>query len=293
MNYFSDYLVKITTGFKSRALIFLAVATVLGACANQNNTASQAGGFNIDKDLLLLQFDCKTDVDDLHTVAAAATLLSQPGFSKIKHHAVAGAYGIQEGLYVPPNDLFQLTFENNWTDAHANKAAAVEQVKEIVKTTLDSQGDIWIAEAGQSDFTAELIKALQTDLPKTDISQRFHVVQHSDWNEKVTTPEKLEFVKKNADYNKIPDGNEVGNGTPGFRAPEYTHWKEKIKDPRLFKIWESATNLANKYNGKEDRYNNEAIASGGLDFSDLSETCWILGLENIKDAEQFFETYSK
>ena len=38
--------------------------------------------FNPNKDLLLAHFDCKTDVDDLHSVAALITLLSQPDFKK-------------------------------------------------------------------------------------------------------------------------------------------------------------------------------------------------------------------
>jgi hypothetical protein len=248
----------------------------------------KTGSFNIEKDLLLVQFDCKTDVDDLHTVAALVTLLSDSKFSKIHYHAVAGTYGIQEGLYVPPNALFQLAFGDNWTDAHENLKDAVDQVKAIIKTTLANQGDIWIAEAGQSDFTAGLIKSIQSDLPEICISQCIHVVQHSDWNEKSTSPENLQFVKKNTDYQKIPDGNVVGNGTPGFRSPDYTQWKNKIANPKLIDIWQLAIDLSNKFNGKEGRYNNEAISAGGLDFSDLSEVCWILGLQEIKDTEQFF-----
>jgi len=279
---------------KSKTLIYIAIATIFISFKSNvvDKSYSQPGRFNIEKDLLIMQFDCKTDVDDLHTVAALATLLSDSNFSRIKYHAVAGTYGIQGGLYVPPNALFQLAFGGNWTDAHNNIKPAVEQVKKIVKTTLNSQGDIWIAEAGQSDFTAELIKAIQTDLLKINTSQRIHVVQHSDWNEKSTTSESLIFVKKNTDYQKIPDGNAVGNGTPGFRDPGYTYWKDKIKNPKLIEIWQLATDLSNKYNGKEGRYNNEAISAGGLDFSDLSEVCWIIGVQDIRDTEQFFNLYS-
>ena len=64
--------------------------------------------FNTELDLLLAQYDCKTDVDDLHSIAAFATLMSNTQFSKINYHGVAGTYGTQEGLYVPPNDLFRL-----------------------------------------------------------------------------------------------------------------------------------------------------------------------------------------
>lgn len=279
---------------KFKTLLFFALVIILTPLKSYSITLSslEAGNFNIEKDLLLVNYDCKTDVDDLHSVAAFITLMSDPAFKKVNYHAVAGTYGIQEGLYVPPNDLFRLAFGDNWTDAHENLKSAVERVKIIAKTTLANQGDIWIADAGQSDFSAELVKALQADLPEINISQRIHVVQHSDWNEEVTSPASLDFVKKNTAYHKIPDGNAVGNGTPGFRTPDYTNWKNKITDPKLVAIWQLAIDLGNKYNGKEGRYNNEAIAAGGLDFSDLSEVCWILGLQDIKDTAHFFNLYS-
>jgi hypothetical protein len=280
---------------KNQKAVLIAIAIIVMSFNSnaQDKITSRTASFNIEKDLLLVQFDCKTDVDDLHSAAALITLLSNSKFSTINYHAVAGTYGIQEGLYVPPNTLFQLAFDDNWTDAHENFKTAVEKVKNKAKATLVNQGDIWIAEAGQSDFTAELVKAIHTDLPAIDISKRIHVVQHSDWNEEVTAPESLEFVKKNTDYHKIPDGNVVGNGTPGFRTPEFTYWKENISNPELLKIWQLTVDIANRYNGKEERYNNEAIAAGGLDFSDLSEVCWILGIQDIKDTEQFFNLYSK
>lgn len=257
-----------------------------------NKAIPEESGFNKNKDLLLAQFDCKTDVDDLHTVAAFATLLTDSSFSGINYHAVAGTYGIQEGLYVPPNPLFELAFGDNWTDAHNNIDSAVERVKTIVKTTLDKDGDIWIAEAGQSDFTAELIKSIHSDFPEINTTERIHVVQHSNWNEESTSPEDLKFVKEHSGYIKIPDGNSVGNGSPGFRDPEYSKWNTNMNNPKLIEIWELAIEISNTYNGKEGRYNNEAVSAGGLDFSDLSEVCYILNIQNIKDATEFFELYS-
>ena len=280
---------------KPKTVIFIAIAFIfISSNSNALNTRPpEAGNFDVDKDLLLAHFDCKTDVDDLQTVAALVTLMSDIEYSEINYHAVAGAYGIQEGLYVPPNDLFKLAFGDNWTDAHENVQNAVEQVKVIAKETLRNQGDIWIAEAGQSDFSAKLIQAIKADLPDINISQRIHIVQHSDWNEEVTSAVYLDFVKKYIDYQKIPDGNAIGNGTPGFRSPEYTNWKDKFRDPKLIEVWQLAIDLSNRYNGKEGRYKNEAISAGGLDFSDLSEVCWILGLQDIRDTEHFFNLYAK
>ena len=251
---------------------------------------AQSPRFHPDKDLLLAQFDCKTDVDDLHTVAALSTLLSHPDFGNIKYHAVAGTYGIQEGLYVPAEELFELAFGANWSDAHGNHEKALKEVLEKVERSLDQGGDIWVADAGQSDFSAKWIKLLLKRQPKIKVKERIHIVQHSNWNEEVTAPELLEYVKETIDYHKIPDGNAMGNGTPGFRSDQHIDWKPFLRDtPNLVKVWEMAISIGNSYNGKEGRYVNTSVASGGLDFSDLSEICYILGLEDIKDANEFFQ----
>lgn len=279
--------------FAPRTKTFIIASLCLLLC---NLTQGQETGpkrFNVEKDLLLAQFDCKTDVDDLHTVAALATLLSHPSFSKLDYHAIAGTYGIQGGLYVPPNSLFELAFQNNWTDAHNRVPIAVELVMKRVKTAFDRGGDIWIAEAGQSDFSAALVKAIKATWPGIDTSKRVHIVQHSGWNEEVTAPKSLSYVKKNTDYHKIPDGNAVGNGTPGFRDPDYNHWDTKVAKASLRQIWQHAIELSNRYNGKEGRYLNEAISAGGLDFSDLSEVCWILNIQNLTDNKDFFEVYGR
>jgi len=278
---------------KSKILLILVVTSILFSFKEIRlhiSTGSE-GRFDVERDLLLVQFDCKTDVDDLHTAAGLVTLLSYPEYSKVNFHAVAGTYGIQDGLYVPPNELFQLAFKNNWTDAHKEFSKAVKKVEREVKKTLKRGGDIWIAEAGQSDFSAAVIGAIQSDMPEMDCKSRIHIVQHSDWNEEVTSPDKLKYVQQTADYRKIPDGNAEGNGTPGFRSPGYTDWQTKIKDPQLLDIWKLAVGLGTTYNGKEGRYNNEAVASGGVDFSDLSEVCFILNIEDIKDTAEFFDRF--
>ena len=258
----------------------------------QNSTSNQQA-FDFKKDLLLGHFDCKTDVDDLHSVAAFSTLLSHPDYSSINYHAVAGTYGVQEGLYVPANELFQLAFGNNWSDAHTDFEKAIENVFKLSLSILNDGGDIWIADAGQSDFSVALVKKIQQSLPELNTLQRIHIVQHSNWNESVTDPESLQFAKEHTDYNKIPDGNTTDNGTPGFNTASFTNWKSQIENQKVKRVWELAVNTGNQYNGKEGRYLNKSIAAGGVDFSDVSEVCWILGLEGIRDTGAFFTLFAK
>jgi len=129
-------------------------------------------------------------------------------------------------------------------------------------------------------------------LPTIDTKTQVHIVQHSDWNENQATADDLTYVKENTDYIKIPDGNVVGNGSPGFYTEEKVNWNNYITDPHILEVWGKAFEIVNKYNGKDGRYKNPAIASGGMDFSDVAETCWIFGFNDLKNAEQFFKKFS-
>ncbi len=55
---------------------------------------------------------------------------------------------------------------------------------------------------------------------------------------------------------------------------------------------EHAIDIANEYNGKDGRYNNTAITMGGLDFSDVSEICWIFEIDRLTDSNNFFREFS-
>jgi hypothetical protein len=243
--------------------------------------------FNPESDLLLLQYDCKTDVDDLHSVAAAAMLLRDVRFADVRFHAVAGAYGIQDGEYVPANELFAAAFGDDWSDAHNDPATARATVAGLVVQTLDTGGDVWVAEAGQSDFTADWLHDVLRAFDPSITRQRVHVVQHSEWNESVTAPDKLDFVRKNSEYVKIPDGNATANGSPGLRLESDTLWPDVLRAPESGPVWRLARETADRFNGQRGRYFNEAIGAGGMDFSDTAEVCWILGLEDLPDADAF------
>jgi len=218
-------------------------------------------------------------------------MLADPRLSDVNYHAVAGAYGIQEGLYVPAEQLFNLAFEEHWSDAHADRDNALDEVSGLALKTLTDGGTIWVAEAGQSDFSAALLRRIQILMPGAELKEHVHIVQHSDWNEESTTAEDLAFVKESASYHKIPDGNAVGNGSPGFRSETAINWRDQIGNSRLTEIWTTAIGIANTYNGRDGRYLNEAIEKGGLDFSDVAETAWIFGFRDLVDANDFFEEF--
>lgn len=263
--------------------IFALLLVSLGA---QADTKSH---FQIDKDFILLQFDSKTDVDDLHTIAAAATVFSLQPFESVRYHAVAGTYGDQEGLYVPSPKLFDMAFPGKWSDNHNRPDKALADVANTVVEQLDRGANIWVVEAGQSNFTARWLKEVAGVRPDVDLRKRIHVVQHSDWNEQQTNPQDLAYVKASASYHRIPDGNATGNGSPGFKTFKPLVPGHYSLPAEVVTIWERAIILGSHYNGLDGRYENDAVAAQGLDFSDTVELCWILGLNDLSDAEDFFE----
>ncbi len=275
----------------SKTILLVLLASFLAGF--HGRLAADAGRpqFDIARDLFIAQFDSKTDVDDLHSVAGVATMLRSPELEGVRYHAVAGAYGIQDGLYVPSPELFEMAFGDHWSDAHGERARALDTVSGLVIETLQNGGSVWVADAGQSDFTADwLERTIEAGL--ADVARhRVHVVQHSDWNESVTAPEKLAYVKANATYHRIPDGNAVGNGTPGFNSPDGRLWNVALADPETGELWRMARERANEYNGVDERYLNVSIAAGGMDFSDVAETCWIFGFKDIAETNEFFARF--
>lgn len=274
-----------------KAVSRLFFSTVVITLFSLKLQADPAGRFDIENDLFLPQFDSKTDVDDLHSAAGVATLLRDTRFSAVRYHAVAGAYGTQGGLYVPAPELFELAFGENWSNAHEDRDQALETVSGLVIETLAQGGHVWVAEAGQSDFTADWLKQVRQSGMQAQTGGQVHVVQHSDWNESVTSPDKLAYVRQHTSYHRIADGNLENNGTPGLKMGSDHLWASVIQDPVVGPIWLLAKDIADRYNAAEGRYNNEAIGAGGMDFSDVSETCWIFGFGGLSDAHAFFNEF--
>ncbi|MGJ8693575.1 MAG: hypothetical protein ACSHW0_14000 [Thalassotalea sp.] len=248
--------------------------------------------FTMDKDLLLLNFDLKTDVDDVHTIAALDLILQADEFKNLNYFAVSGTYGAQAGLYVPANELFDNVFNDRWTDLHNERTVAINDTVKEVTRVLSNGGKIWVVEAGQSDFTQTLLLTLIEKGVKYSKDQ-FITVQHSDWNEKETSVDALSYVKNNTTYIKIPDGNKESNGTPGFNDASYSAKSLENKNLLSSKVWTQANQISSKYNGINGRYDNKAISGGGVDFSDLVEITYILDINNTPTVTVFFDKFNK
>ena len=272
---------------KSFAGILVILTTLVSFISN-----SAEPKFDMKKDLLLLNFDLKTDVDDVHTIAALDLILKSNAFKKLNYYAISGTYGMQSGGYVPANDLFNLVFKHNWTDAHNYRQTSINKTIKKINNTLSLGGNIWMAEAGQSDFTQEILEAL-SEYNILFTKDQIIVVQHADWNEQETSVNALNYVKQKTTYIRITDGNKTGNGTPGFNNQAYSTQALENKNLLSSKTWILANEISTKYNGINGRYNNKAISGGGADFSDLVEITYILDIKNTPTVAAFFSTFNK
>ena len=270
---------------------FVGILVILTTLASFNSNSAEPK-FNMKKDLLLLNFDLKTDVDDVHTIAALDLILQADEFKSLNYFAVSGTYGVQSGLFVPANALFNNVFKKRWTDLHNERAVAIDDTVKEVTRVLSNGGKIWVVEAGQSDFTQTLLLTL-IEKGVNYSKKQFITVQHADWNENETSVNALNYVKKHTTYLRIADGNKEANGTPGFNNASYSAKSLENKNLLSSKTWIQANKISTTYNGINGRYNNKAISGGGVDFSDLVEVTYILDIKNTPTVTAFFAKFNK
>lgn len=260
-----------------------------GGQAAQGDCASGGliGRFDPAKDLLVANYDSKPDVDDLQAVAGLASVLKHPDFACVDYIATHGAYGIQTGTFLPAADLFTLAFGDKWIDAHADRDGAVALLAERMERVIAAGGKVWVAEAGQSDVTAEVVRLLPEDMRLS-----VHIVQHSYWNESQTSDDAMNTVVYNTRYHRIQDGNFPENGTPAYNTDDGSHWPALLEHSEIGPVWREAKRLSEFHNPKAE-YVNPAVEMGGLDFSDTVEIAYIFGFEDMEGVGDFVDRFTQ
>lgn len=269
------------------ALLSLAGCAHVSPVHQSETCAADIGEFSPSRDVFIGHFDSKPDVDDLHSIAAVGSLLKHPDFACVEAVGVAGAYGTQGGDYIASPDLFDLAFGDRWLDGHGDREATIAHQADLFVNTLTRGGDVWVMIAGQADIAADALIMAMREQPDLPYKTRLHLIQHSDWNESVTSPEKLALVQAETDYRKIPDGNFPGNGSPDFTDPDAGLWAEILADPDIGPLWTEAKRLADAHNPTA-AYVNPAVAAGGFDFSDTAELAHVFDLKDLGTVDAFF-----
>ena len=133
------------------------------------------------------------------------------------------------------------------------------------------------------------------------------MVQHSNWNHTHNRKEDLEFLKDNAEYIRISDGNHdgndperEGNDTPDFKSDddEISYHKklrsdaktEANPDAATRAIWTEADRIIIEDLGFDAEWS--SIPKGGFDFSDTVEAWWIMELgDKVNTLPEFWDRY--
>ena len=243
----------------------------------ENCQANTSGTADLSTDLIALHYDHAPDPDDTHATAAGHQVALRLGFEPI---VVGGAHGTgNEDRYKPATEQIMdvVWGSNGWADS--NRPQSVQISADRWEETLNSCGDIWIAEGGQSDFSADVVRELLDRMPGLDTEARIHLVQHSGWNEDQTNNGDLAFVQRVTDYTKIDSGNAV-NDTADLNEANY-------RGPFIDAALESETGAgwaaALEY----------LPPSHKLDFSDTTELLHILGIgkDQVATVDDFAEMF--
>jgi hypothetical protein len=246
-----------------------------------NCTANTSGKADLGKDLISLHYDHAPDRDDGHATAAGHEVATKIGFTP---WVIGGAYGADNAsTYRSESEpvMDAVWGSGNWINADADWQGAVTRSADRWQQTLENCGDIWIAEGGQSDLSADIVRELKNRLPSLDTNRRIHLVQHSNWNEEKALDADLRYVKDNTDYIRIPDGNGGGNGTADLNDQNY--------NGPFIGLALGGSNAA----GWEAAFDYYSPQNARLDFSDTVELLEILDIntDQVDDIEDFADLF--
>jgi len=231
-----------------------------------------AAEFEIARDLISLNYDFAPDRDDAHASAAARTLIGKYEFDAL---VVTGTVGKNRGQYIQSAGQLQdrIWGEGNHLNALENWALAVDRAARIWGSVIQDGGFVYVAEGGQSDFTADVIRKMREYEFSRLTNESVVVVQHSGWNENNTSNADLAFVKANTRYIRIDDGNGV-NRTADLnrKSNNFVEWAKTSSNKQA---WSAAFEFLDPNNK--------------LDFSDTVELLHILGIgkNQISDPDSF------
>lgn len=222
---------------------------------------SVMGMYNNNRDLISLFYDFAPDRDDGHASAAARQLTRMLGIEPLvvtgatgdgnRSGYINGAVGLQNTIWGAGRHI----------DAMGNWRGSVVAVANEWEPVLDRGAKVLVAEGGQSDFTADVIRELASRGLNYNNSQVV-VVQHSGWNESKSNQTDLNFVRNSTRYIKIADGN--GANSTADLNQKSSAFVSAQRNGSFSRQWNAAFQFLNPENK--------------LDFSDTVELLHILGI---------------
>ncbi|MDO6461430.1 hypothetical protein Q4485_12035 [Granulosicoccaceae sp. 1_MG-2023] len=234
-----------------------------------------AGSIYTPGDFIALHYDNAPDPDDGHAAVAGRMVIAHFGLEEVTG-VVSGAYGAPVAhLYREDSEpVFYATWgeegvAGGWFNAHRQREVSLQNSADQWQSVLLAGGRVLVAEGGQSDYTADVMRELAERDSALDLS-RIWVFQHSygpkSFNESQATQADLSYVKAHATYVKVPDGN-TQNASADLNERNDAVANRFLASAQFGEAWSAAFTYLNPFTRK-------------FDASDTVELLYILGLDS-------------
>jgi len=239
-------------------------------------------------DLLALHYDNCPDKDDGHAIPAGKSIVEKFGINNVM--VVNGTCGdsIKNRFNPDSNAVARASWGSEYLDAHGNNNNAVWDATNRWASTLSNGADVWVAEGGQSDFTADVVRRIEANYSGINL-KNIHVIQHSAgataYNEAFTNPNNLSYLRNKTSYQTIPTGNAGNNGSADLN-----------EQSQFFVVTARASRFSVEWNAGFNYLKPDcAIRTENckLDFSDTVELLYIVDDRQTKTVNDFANNYLK
>lgn len=253
--------------------------------SNPTPTNSQVGRLAAN-DLLVLHYDNCPDKDDGQAIPAGKSVVEKYEINNVL--VVNGTCGnsIRDRFNSASHAVMKASWGTEYLDAHGQSTLAVQQASTRWASTLSNGADVWIAEGGQSDFTANVVRQIESRYSNIDL-KRIHVIQHSAgstaYNEKFTDSSNLSYLKNKTSYTPIANGNVGGNGTADLNQ-QSVYFVVSARASRFSAEW----NAGFDYLPPDCSVRTENCK---LDFSDTVELLYIIDDQSTQNVNDFANNY--
>lgn len=244
---------------------------------------------NSQSDLYALHYDVCPDPDDIQAMVANHMVTDKLGLPNVL--GVIGTCGREiASRYDDDGELLFNQLHPDGLNAATNYSGSVVAAANQWEETLNAGFRVLVAEGGQSDFTADVVRRIPSSLRSA-----ITVVQHShgngSYNEGFTSDANLAFLINNVNYVRVDNGNVGGNNTANLAS-----WQHGLQDPDPFidvvldskysRYWVAAFNELSPY-CRPQSYQCR------IDFSDSVELLYLVGDTTTTNILNFANTYKE
>ena len=175
---------------------------------------------------------------------------------------------------------------NNYLDAHNQRTASVNTSANEWASVLANGGSVWVAEGGQSDFSADIVRRIASQFSGINL-KKITIVQHSAgstaYNERFTDAANLTYLRNTISYQTIPTGNAGNNGSADLNS-QSSFFVSTARSGRFSTEWNAAFN----YLRPDCAIRTENCK---LDFSDTVEVLYLVNDQATRSVNDFANTY--